>query len=534
VGFEVTSSATGLSGPLRRGHRRKTAILAVASLLLLGMGVLPASPATAQDKPNVVFIIADDLSFELMDRLPNVQSLLVNHGMSFTNMFAADPLCCPSRMSFLRGQYSHTTSEYNVDYTWGGWSHVVATGLENQTLPVWAAADGYYTAEQGKYLNWYNKASVVPPGWLDWRPMMKLGYLPNDAKHTYWSASVGGRIVKPAEYAPDWVSDQAVDAILSSGSRPLFMWTAYFDPHTPWTPPARYDSLAKATPCQGIDVTALPGFNESKTDVVDGAADKPRWVKRTAYSSSKVASLQTAYEHQCQSSLAMDDGIGRIVSALEVKDPGLQNTIIVFTSDQGLQNGAHMHAAKKVPWDESAKLPFVIRDDAIIGAASTNDALLTNVDFAPTIEELTGITGTPDCPTGGSIYESACEAHDGGFDGFSFAPLLTGGSYTPRDRFLIEHWDPSTLTSKVPTYCAVRSRTGLLVRYWSNNTSGADWEGYDLTADPDMLHSLVFSAAGTPATAVPQFRPGGQALYDSLVGSLHAACSPQPPEYPGF
>lgn len=534
MGFAVTNSATGPPGPLRRGHRRKTAILAVASLLLLGMGVLPASPATAQDKPNVVFIIADDLSFELMDRLPNVQSLLVNHGIRFTNMYAADPLCCPSRMSFLRGQYSHTTSEYNVQYTWGGWRHVVTAGLENQTLPVWAAAAGYYTAEQGKYLNGYNKASAVPPGWLDWRPMMKPGYLPNDPTSTYWTASVAGRTVRPPVYAPDWVSDQAVDAIVRSGSRPLFMWTAYYDPHNPSTPPPRYDTLAEASPCQGIDVTTVPGFNETTTDTIDGTADKPRWVKRTAFSSSKVASLQTAYENQCQSSLAMDDGIARIVSALEVKDPGLQNTIIVFTSDQGVQNGAHMQVAKKVPWDESAKLPFVVRDDGAIGAASSNDALLTNVDFAPTIEELTGITGTPDCPTDGSVYETACRAHGGGFDGFSFAPLLAGGDYAPRLAFLIEHWDPSNLSSKVPTYCAARSRAGLLVRYWSDNASGADWEGYDLTTDPDMLHSLVFSAAGTPATAVPQFRPGGQALYDSLVGELRTTCSPQPPEYPGF
>ncbi len=518
------------------GMRRGIALLG-AALVILGLSGVPT--ATASPGPNVVFIIADDMSFELMNRLPNVQSQLVNHGMSFTNMFAVDPLCCPSRMQFLRGQYAHTTGEYNVTYQWGGWSHAVAAGLENQTLPVWMHNAGYYTAEQGKYLNGYNKASHVPPGWSDWRAMMKVGYPANTPTKTWWTASVKGKTVKPAEYAPDWVSDQAVSAIQASGTNPLFMWTAYYDPHEPSTPPDRYNTLAKAKACQGLNVQSLPGFNEKKTDTVDGTSDKPRWIsKRAAFSAAKIASLQAAYEHQCESTLAIDDGVARIMAALQVKDPGLQNTIVVFTSDQGLQNGAHMQTEKKVPWDESAKLPFVVRDDALLGGnPSTNDALLANIDFAPTVEALTGATGTPDCPNDGSIYQTACQAHGGGFDGMSFAPLLgAGGRFTPRNALLIEHWDPASIAigSKVPTYCAVRTKTALLTRYWPDNTWGADWEGYDLSTDPNELHSLVYSGAGTSATATPQFRTGGQALYDTLAPTLHSLCNPQPPEYPGW
>jgi len=256
---------------------------------------------------------------------------------------------------------------------------------------------------------------------------------------------------------------------------------------------------------------------------------------RSAFSATKIASLQMAYELQCEASLAMDDGVGRIVDALQTKDPGLRNTIIVFTSDQGLQNGAHMQTEKKVPWDESAKLPFVVRDDALLrGQPAIDRDLLANIDLAPTVLDLTGATGSPGCGTDSSIYATTCRARGGGFDGFSFAPVLSGSGYTPRSVLLMEHWDPSALTEKVPTYCAVRSRTGLLVRYWADDTSKSDWEGYDLTTDPSMLHSLVYSAEGTPATATPTFRPGGEALYLSLVSALHRLCSPQPPEYPGF
>jgi N-acetylglucosamine-6-sulfatase len=510
--------------------KRRITCLLLASLLTIPAATL--APATAKSRrPTLVFIIADDLSFELMDRLPNVQGLLVAHGMTFTNMFAADPLCCPSRMSFLRGQYSHTTGEYNVQYAWGGWNRARAAGLEYETLPVWMQNDGYFTAEQGKYLNGYNQAAYIPPGWSDWRAMMRVGYNPGT-----WTASVQGVAQSPQEYSTDWVSDQAVGAIQASGSQPLFMWTAYYAPHSPSIAPARYDSLAKARSCQGIDVTSLPGFNERATDAVDGTSDKPRWIRaRAAFSPTQIASLQSDYEHQCEASLAMDDGVGRIVAALQEKDPGMRNTVIVFTSDQGVQNGAHMQIAKKVPWDESAKLPFVVRDDALLqGQPAISRALLVNTDFAPTVLDLSGVSGSPGCGSDGSVYASTCRARGGGFDGFSFAPLLSGHGYAPRSVMLMEHWDPAALADKVPTYCAVRSLTGLLVRYWADDTSMSDWEGYDLTTDPSMLHSLVYSPVGTPSTATPAFRLGGKALYLSLASSLRGLCNPRPPEYPGF
>ena len=503
----------------------------LACSLMVTISLMALSPAVSradQVAPNVVVVIVDDMSFELLSRMPNVQSLLVNHGVTFSQAFAVDPLCCPSRLSFLRGQYSHTTSEYNVKYTWGGWSHARSASLEKETLPVWMHRAGYFTAEEGKYLNGYNQAGTIPSGWDYWRAMMTVGYNPGG-----WSASVQGKKQTPASYSTDWIGDQAVAGIQASGSRPLFMWTAFYGPHNPSTPPARYDTDAEALGCASVDVTALAGFNERVTDKVDGTTDKPRWIKnRAAFSASKITSVQHDYVDQCRSLLAVDDAVARIVGALQVKDPGLSHSIILFTSDQGVENGVHMQLAKKVPWDASAKLPFVMRADGVRGTdgAATDNDLVLNIDLAPTILELTGATGSPDCPSGGSIYSQACNAHGGGSDGSSFAPVLTGAPYAPRDAFLIEHWDPVSVTGKVPIYCAVRTKTGLLVRYFADPAAGPDWEGYDLTTDPDMLHSLVYSRAD----GVPHFRGAGSSLYGSLYPRLVSLCYPLPPEYPGF
>ncbi len=500
---------------------------ALVTLVCLVAPPVSGGAVAATARPNVVVIITDDMSFELLSRMPNVHALLVDHGLSFSNAFAVDPLCCPSRVSFLRGQYSHTTGEYNVQYRWGGWSHAHAAGLENQTLPVWLHAGGYYTAEVGKYLNGYNQTGWIPPGWNFWRGMLKVGYAPGT-----WTASVQGTKQTPPAYSSDWISDQAVAGIQASGTAPVFLWAAYYGPHNPSTPPPRYDTDAEAPGCATLDVRSIPGFDERATDLIDGMTDKPRWIKgRVAFSAATIAKYQAAYVNQCRSLLAVDDGVGRIMQALEAKDPGLTNTVVLFTSDQGVENGAHMQQWKKVPWDESSKLPFVVRADGLRGSEPATDGhLVLNIDLAPTVLALTGSSGRPDCPTDASVYATACAAHGGGFDGFSFAPLLTGGTYTPRSAFLIEHWDPVSITGKVPTYCAVRTQTGLLTRYFANATAGPDWEGYDLTTDPNMLHSLVYSGSD----GVPHFRGSGATLYAALEPQLLHLCAPRPPEYPPF
>ncbi|MGZ8631558.1 MAG: sulfatase-like hydrolase/transferase [Actinomycetota bacterium] len=127
-------------------------------------GLVPlASRAHARvaTPPNIVVIVTDDMRFDLMDDMPIVQRELVGKGRSFERAFITDPVCCPSRTTFLRGQYAHTTSVFSINGEWGGRKQVLEAGVETQMLNTWLDPN-YYTAMVGKYLNGYN--SVALPG----------------------------------------------------------------------------------------------------------------------------------------------------------------------------------------------------------------------------------------------------------------------------------------------------------------------------------------------------------------------------------
>lgn len=508
--------------------------------LLAPAAVAPTAPAVAAETlPNIVVIITDDMRADQLDTMPTVTSELVAHGRSFEQAFASDPLCCPSRLSFLRGQYAHTHTVYNTvnggssspyaKYSGGAWAKSV--GVDEPTIATWLDEAGYFTVESGKFLNGYS-GRVGPPGWDFWRQKTGNYY---DFKVTVNSSWVQ---YDDGEYEADVVTDHAVAGIEAAGSRPLFLWTAYFAPHSPYLPPARYDSNAEAPGCAGEDITSLPSFDEAARDA-GGLTDKPRWLKRRQpYTAALAHDLGvTRMVDSCRALLAVDEGVGRILDALERADPGLEHTIVVFTSDQGVQNGQHQHTTKKTPYDESIRVPFVIRADGVLGETGSTDRshIVTNVDLAPTLLDLAGVdpsTIVPGCPDSNDIYETRCAQRGGRFDGRSFASLLRGEPYVPTREFLIEHWDPRSVASSlgvdhVPSYCGVRSATAKLVVY--DKGRGLDWEAYDLQSDPNELRSLVYS--GT--SGVPKFRIGGRAVYDALGPALDRLCDPAPPQHAG-
>src|SRR5689334_15910536 len=324
-------------------------MLRVAAVALLALVAATAAPAQHRvARLNVVMIMTDDQTVESMRVMHNVRHLLVERGTTFDNNFTSFPLCCPSRATFLTGQYAHNTHVLGNDR---------ANGLVNldqsNTLPVWLSAAGYRTIFVGKYLNEYRALAgrTIPPGWSDWNAGLTLSYF----DHTM---NRNGKVVRygsgPASYQTDVYTRIAVSAIEQSpASKPVFMWLSYFAPHyggprEPGDPTDLKSTVAAPRHAKrflNVPLPQTPAFNEA--DV----SDKPAAIRaRPLLGEGNLAQLTATYRHRLQSLLAVDEGVAKVVAALK-RTGRLDDTLILFTSDNGFLQGEHrVQNAKELPY----------------------------------------------------------------------------------------------------------------------------------------------------------------------------------------
>lgn len=445
-----------------------------AWVLLSGLMLVPATSAQESTSPNVVVIVTDDQRADQLAKMPLVNEILGEHGVMFDNAFASQPLCCPSRISILRGQYSHTTGIYENGGALGGWNGVHSSGLENSTLATWLDDAGYRTGLIGKYLNDYPGPPEIPPGWDFWR----------GGKSEWYGAD-------PDAYQTHVLTDWAEEFIQDTGSNtPLFLYVSYFVPHVPATPEPQYAGDPR---CADVSTIDRPSFNEADM------SDKPLFMQDEPLMTPQ---QETTFginlpRRQCRSLLSVDDGVGAIVQALEEADR-LSNTLIVFVSDHGLLLGEHrIPAGKGVTYEEAARIPLAIRYDPLTaGQARVDQHLVLNIDLAPTIVDLLGLDVTPGCP------DPPFGECSGAFDGVSLAPLLEDPATQWRDALLLENRKS----------CGVRTE-GYVYRLYSTHEE----ELYDLSADPFETTNLMFEPS-----------PDTLELRDQLYARLLELCSPPP------
>ena len=432
-------------------------------------------------QPNVVIILTDDQRWDSLWAMPTVQSELVGHGTTFDQSFVVNSLCCPSRASILTGKYSHGTDVYHNQPPHGG----MASFDDTTTLATSLRGIGYRTGIVGKYLNGYRTASTMASGWDRWFVVLQ-GKVDNESAYYYdYDISDQGTLTHfgsdVADYSTDVFAGQADQFIRETpGDQPLFLLLATAAPHTPAKPPERYlDSFSN------LEKYRPPNYNEA--DV----SDKPANVKTLNRLGGSAQDAVDAFAaNQYRTLLAVDDAVATVVSAL--RDTGrLSDTMIIFASDNGLTLAEHrIKEDKEVPYEESIRVPLVIRYDPLTGDSPAHDGhLVANIDLAPTVAELTGFVQP-------------------GAEGQSLMPLLDGSVSSWRTEFLIEHmqaWD------RVPSFCAVRSEDHLYVYY-----STMEEELYDLTTDPYELDNL----AGDPSTVATQM---------DMRTDLESVCSPTPP-----
>jgi N-acetylglucosamine-6-sulfatase len=452
-------------------------------MLLVSSAPLNPAPAQASQKPNIVFILADDMRYDDLKYMPKTQALLGAKGMRFKNAVVSNALCCPSRATIMRGQYSHNTGVWiNNNSTGGGWKGYQMHGNEKDNVATRLRGAGYRTGLFGKYLNGYEKTTFVPPGWVDWfarlqKPNNYFDYRVNDngtIKH-YGS--------DPSDYSTDVLKGQTKQFINASVARrkPFFAYVAVAAPHKPFTPAPRDNHTF-----DGLKAPRLPSFNEK--DV----SDKPPWISRSPkLSGDQIAKIDANHEKRAESLQAVDDLVTGVVDKLGHAGV-LNNTYIFFTSDNGWENGEHrLTDRKRSPYEESIHMPLLVRGPGVAAGSSTKKLTL-NTDFLPTFTDLAGIK-TPSY-----------------VDGRSLRPVLKGSAVNWRTAILLE----SRSSTDSMNYRGIRTSEGSkYVEY-----KGGIRELYNLKKDPYELHN-GYAAANPPTELAARL----QALKNCARDSCRAA-----------
>lgn len=499
---------------------RRCSLPLFLSLILFSL-VSAASAAPTQ--PNIVFILTDDLDEGVFEKDAGLQTLLTQKGTKFSKHFVQLSLCCPSRVSTLRGQYAHNTGIYtNTPDTGGGFQTFYSKGLENSTIGTWLQAAGYRTAFFGKYLNGYPNGApsttYIPPGWTRWfspnggSPYSEYNYSLNENGTTVSYGSA------PADYLGDVLSRKVTTFIKNTTTnypnKPFFAWVASYKPHGPATPPPRY--VGKYA---GEKAPRTASFNEA--DV----SDKPDWIKsKPLLTDTQIANIDDLYEKRRESLLAVTDLVQNVIDTLTAQGV-LDNTYIVFTSDNGFHQGQHrLNSGKNSAYEEDLNVPLIVRGPGVPAGQVVNH-FTANVDLAPTFAELAGVTPP-------SFV-----------DGRSLVPFLKG--ITPatwRLAILNEHAGPSSLTLSstdgllepqdpadvqalstggAPVYLGLRTKpviTTPVKTYGPLNYVAYDTgehELYDVVADPAQL-SNSYNSLTTADPALKQ-------KLDAWISSLRSA-----------
>jgi N-acetylglucosamine-6-sulfatase len=471
--------------PGRKASRGSLACAAAA----LSFAALVAAPAAAAPPPNIVMIIADDLDTSVWNTalslgyLPQIQARMIGKGTTFNNTFAALAVCCPSRVTYLTGQYSHNHGVIRNGGPQGGFESFTS---DDNTLAVWLQKAGYRTGLIGKYLNNYgldNGRIYVPPGWDTWQALPGLRQF---NYNMYDNNNVRRFGALPDDYQTDVVARLAQQFIRNPDARPFFLTVTPTAPHYEGdsddsgptiTPAPRH---ADTPPISPIPPESTRAYNEANMK------DKPAWMRDLPPADTQL--MRSGYNSKVAAMRAFDDLVGRVFEALRDAN-ATADTLVIVTSDNGYQYGTHRLSGKTDLYEESIRLPMLIRAPGQ-EVARVTDEWVTNTDWAATIADYAGVTP------------------DRELDGRSLRSLVDGvAGAKGRTSILVEHPSDGRGVG-VPPHLMIRSKNTsltldtagkkVLVYAQTLDRFGVkvlDEELYDLDDDPDQLKSLDDSKA---------------------------------------
>lgn len=436
--------------------------------LLSALALLVASFAHADDKrPNIVYIMSDDHAAHAIsaygskiNKTPNLDRLAAE-GMRFTNCFVTNSICTPSRACVLTGQYSHINGVPVFNRFDGSRPHL-AKHLQKA---------GYHTGMVGK---WHLGSN--PTGFDYWN------ILPGQGLYHDPVLIDGGKRAKHKGYVTDVITDISIDFIRKRPvDKPFFLMCHHKAPHRAWDPDAKNAKLF-----ENVQVPEPDTLHDDYTGKSDAAREATmridqhltkRDVKQDPPPGLSKAELKKwKYQRYMRDYLAcvqsVDDNVGRLLDYL--KEAGLaQNTIVIYTSDQGFFLGDHNWYDKRFMYEESLRMPFLVKWPGTIKPGIVSDGMILNVDFAPTLLAAAGV-------------EVPAE-----MQGKSFLPLLKGE--TPKDwrTSMYYRYYHYPMHHKVQPHYGVRTMTHKLIYF--NKID--QWELYDLVKDPKEMKNIYADPA---------------------------------------
>ncbi len=436
--------------------------------LVIALGLLACVNSSAQP-PNVVFILVDDLRWDELGaaghtivKTPHIDRL-AHEGALFQNAFVTTPLCSPSRASFLTGQYARTHGI--IDNT-----NRSADSHRLSTFPMLLQHAGYETAFIGK---WHmGNDDSARPGFDTWVSFKGQGqYLDPEISEDGRTATVRG-------YVTDILNARAIEFLREPRSKPFLLYLSHKAVHPNirqlddgstiaidgemFVPAERHRQLLV-----GATVPRRPNFGIPPLDkpaLMRRIGDLPPLGLATATDEATVLGRERALA-------AVDDGVGDILRTLEEQGE-LANTVIIFAGDNGYFYGEHgLSDERRLAYEESARIPLVARFPKVIPAGSKPTQLVLNLDVAPTVLELAGVT------------------RPGSMEGRSLVPVFADTTMAWRSSFVIEYFSDTVFPRILNMgYQALRSERWKYIRYTELRDMD---ELYDLAADPYELRNLI-------------------------------------------
>ncbi|MEO0493113.1 MAG: sulfatase [Actinomycetota bacterium] len=432
-------------------------------------------------RPNIVFVLTDDHAAHaisaygsVINETPRIDEI-GEHGVRLDNCFVTNSLCTPSRAAILTGTYSHVNGVYSLFTPFEASQPTFISQLQ---------AAGYRTAMVGKW-HMGHGAGHDPEGFDFWEVLPGQG--------DYWDPMFinadGRRRIEG--YATDIITDLAIDwADSLDGGQPWAMLVWHKAPHRSWEPKpehqARYEDPIPvpstfwddySTRTASIRRVAMRVADDLNTD--DLKEDPPPGL---SYAEEALWKYQRYLRDYLACVHSVDENVGRLIDWL--RDRGdFDDTMLIYSSDQGFFLGDHGWFDKRLMFEESLRMPFLVSYPAAIEGSQVFDGIVSNVDMAQTILDAAGV------------------GHVERMQGRSFFPELTGGSGgDPVEGVYYRYWENDDFIHKAPAHYGYRTERYKLIHYYNDGfglpftgpfTFPPEWELYDLHADPDELRNVV-------------------------------------------